>query len=114
MKKSAITFLTILFGTASYANAQTNTQVPAANEEYKASDNETYKSGDSQAQLQQARENVKVDEQNVKKAETKKRDNEAQVDIDKASIKKYDAQLQEDKAQVKRLEEKTGDNNKKE
>lgn len=66
-----------------------------------------------QAQLQQAKENVKVDEKNIEKAKSRKKDSEAQVDIDEASIEKYEAQLQEDKAQVKKLEEQIGGNEKK-
>lgn len=61
------------------------------------------------AQLQQAKENVKMDEQNIQKAEAKKRDDESQVDIDEATIKKYEAQLEEDKAHVKKLEDRLED-----
>jgi hypothetical protein len=67
---------------------------------------------DINAQLQQARENVKIDERNIQKAEAKKRDSESQVDLDEASIKKYEAQLQEDKAQMKKLEERMGGDDK--
>lgn len=61
---------------------------------------------DLQKQLQEAKENVKFDEENIQKAEEKKKDSESQVDIDDASIEKHKAQLQEDREKVKQIEEK--------
>jgi hypothetical protein len=58
-----------------------------------------------EAQYQEAKEKIKVDEENIQRMEEQKKDSEAQVEIDKATLKKYKAQLEEDKRRVDRLEE---------
>jgi hypothetical protein len=72
-----------------------------------------YESGNVGAQLQQAKENVTIDKQNLAKAKAKKDDDKSQVKIDDASIDKYDAQLEEDEASVKQLEDRSSAETKK-
>lgn len=61
---------------------------------------------DVSAQLQQAKENVQIDQQNVKKAELRQEDDEAQLEVDKKAVKKYEAQLEEDRSYLENLEDK--------
>lgn len=114
----ALLILSLFAGASAFAQTQTNgpqtERLPSDGATYERQTFEKigpreqvqYRQEDTHFQLNQAKQNVKIDEQNIQQEEARLKDDEAQVDVTKASIKKYKAQKKEDEAILDKLEDK--------
>ena len=110
MKKLAVLSISTLFlGLSAFGNSDAYDQETTQQGSGFESSSETSqmpRQENLHFQLGTAKQNMKMDEENIQRAEAQLKDDEAQVDVDKATIKKFKAQRAEDKAQADKLEDK--------